>query len=279
MQREHDGRHLALLVLQKHTGLLIDTGRRVEDLRGDFLRAGAHEPAYEGQRVDADVEHRAAREIAVEESVLHVVGLVTAEVHRDEAQRAEVTALDALAQRAVDWHVVDRLRLREHDMMLHRELDGLFELVVVERDGLLAEHMLARGQSLAQVLDMRVVRRRDIDDVDIRVRKHIFRLIIDLADAVLLRKLHGLLVRAVADGVEIAAELLHRLRELMADDTAAKRGPSVRYCHKDSPTLLLTKSQNSYILSIARNCSEIKNQDGTGHASSLPLRPPSVTIR
>ena len=164
-------------------------------------------------------------------------------------------------------------------MMLHRELDGLLELVVVERDGLLTEHMLARGQSLAQVLDMRVVRRRDVDDVDIRVHKHIFRLIIDLADAVLLRESHGLLVRAVADGVEIAAELLHRLRELMADDTTAKRGPSVRYCHKDTPTLLLTKSQNSYILSIARNCSKIKNQDGTGHASSLPLRPPSVTIR
>lgn len=138
-----------LLVLEEHAGLLIDTGRRVENLGGDFLRAGAHEPAREGQRIDADVEHGAAREAAIEEAVLHVIRLVTAEIQRHEAQRTKIAAVDALAQCAVDRHVVDGLSLSEHEVMLHRELDRLFELVVVERDGLLAEHVLAGGECLA----------------------------------------------------------------------------------------------------------------------------------
>ena len=229
------------VALQEHAGLLVDTGRRVENLGGDFLRAGAHEPAREGQRIDADVEHGAAREAAVEEAVFHIIRLVTAEIQRHETQRAKVAAVDALAQYAVDRHVVDGLRLGKHEVMFHREFDRLFELVVVERDGLLAEHMLAGGKGLAQVLDMRVVRCRDVDDVDVRILEHVFDLVVNLADAVLLGKLNGLRVRAVADGVEIAAELLHRLSELMTDDAAAERSPSVLYCH-DIPPLFLDKT-------------------------------------
>ena len=78
--------------------------------------------------------------------------------------------------------------------MLHRELDRLFELVVVERDGLLAEHVLAGGECLAQVLDMRVVRRRDVDDVDVRILEHVFDLVVNLACTAMI-PLHSFLTK------------------------------------------------------------------------------------
>ena len=56
----------------------------------------------------------------------------------------------------------------------------LVELGGVEGNGLLAEHVLASCQSGAQVGDMRVMRRGDIDRVDVRIGIEVLDRVIDL---------------------------------------------------------------------------------------------------
>ena len=72
--------------------------------------------------------------------------------------------------------------------MLVGDGTGLVELGRVEGNGLFAEHVLASCQSGSQVGDMRVVRRGDIDGVDIRIGVEVLDRLIDLLDAILLGK-------------------------------------------------------------------------------------------
>ena len=65
---------------------------------------------------------------------------------------------------------------------------GLIELGRIEGNGLFAEHVLAGCQSGAQVGDMRVVRRGDIDRVNVRIGIEVLDRVIDLFDAILLGK-------------------------------------------------------------------------------------------
>ena len=62
------------------------TGRSLQDLGCDLIGLGRHEVADEGQGVDADIEEGPAGQRTVEETVLHVIFFIAAEVHLDEAQ-------------------------------------------------------------------------------------------------------------------------------------------------------------------------------------------------
>ena len=88
VQRENDRRHLLLLVFQKDARLLVHACGGKPHLGDDLVRCGGHEPPHEGQRVDADIQQCAACEIAVEEAVGHIIGLVTAKIHLDKPQLA-----------------------------------------------------------------------------------------------------------------------------------------------------------------------------------------------
>ena len=65
---------------------------------------------------------------------------------------------------------------------------GLVELGGIEGNGLFAEHVLTSCQSGSQVGDMSVVRRGDIDCVNVRIGIEVLDRVIDLLDAILLGK-------------------------------------------------------------------------------------------
>ena len=102
----------------------------------------------------------------------------------------------------------------------------LVELGGVEGDGLFAEHVLASCQSGSQVGDMRVVRRGDIDRVDVRIGIEVLGRFIDLLDAILLGKSLSLGQRAVGDARKLAAGKSERLGHLVGDNTATDHGPA-----------------------------------------------------
>ena len=71
----------------------------------------------------------------------------------------------------------------EHDAVGAGKLTRLVELGGVQGDGLLAKHVLARGQAGAQVGDVGVVRGGDVDGVDVRVGAQLLERTIDARDA------------------------------------------------------------------------------------------------
>ena len=110
--------------------------------------------------------------------------------------------------------------------MLVGDGTGLVELGRVEGDGLLAEHVLAGGQSGTQIGDMRVVRRCDIDGVDVRIGVEVLNSVIDLLDAILLCKSLSLGQRAVGDTRKLAAGKGERLGHLVGDNAATDHSPA-----------------------------------------------------
>ena len=117
--------------------------------------------------------------------------------------------------------------------MLIGDGTGLVELGRVEGNGLLAEHVLAGGQSGTQIGDMRVVRRGDIDGVDIRIGIEVLNRFIDLLDAILLSKSLGLGQRAVGDARKLAAGQREGLGHLVGDNATTDHSPAKLGCRKD----------------------------------------------
>ena len=122
--------------------------------------------------------------------------------------------------------MVDRHRLGKDESLLLGEGGRRRKLVRVERDGLFREHMLARGERLYDVGRMRIVRRRDIDDVNVRVGEESRRRIVLFFYAELCREVPHLLRRAPRCSAEAASEPLQRLRHFMRDRAAADRRPA-----------------------------------------------------
>ena len=120
----------------------------------------------------------------------------------------------------------DRRGVNELDVVLVGKLDGLVELLGVEGDGLLAQHVLARGERPAHEADVGVVRRGDVDGVHVWVGIELLGGLVDALDAPALGKRHGLGVRAVLHGHELAAGERKRLRHLVGDAAAADDGPA-----------------------------------------------------
>ena len=86
--------------------------------------------------------------------------------------------------------------------------------------------MLTGCQRRQQITDMRIMRRRNIDDIDIGIGKDIFRLIVDFGDTIFFSKSQGLLMSPVTDTVQTPAQVLHRLGQFIADDAAAQSCPT-----------------------------------------------------
>ncbi len=109
--------------------------------------------------------------------------------------------------------------------MLAGERTGLVELGGVQGDGLLAQDVLACGEGRAEVANVGVVRRRDVDGVDLGVRAELLERVVDALDAMGGREGVGLGARAVLDAVDRAAREREGLRHLVRDDAAAHDGP------------------------------------------------------
>ena len=111
---------------------------------------------------------------------------------------------------------------------------GLVQFQAVEGNGFFAEHVFARCQRRQQITDMRIMGRRNIDDIDVGIRKDILWLVVDLGDAVFFSKRQGLFMGPVADTVQIPAQGLHSLGQFITDDAAAQSRPTICW-HNDSP--------------------------------------------
>ena len=205
MQGQRDHGHLELGVSHDDAARDIDArGARVDD--GDHIVGLAHhEQARKRDGVDADVEHGAAGELAVEEAVLGVELLEATEVELCEVHVAKLTGHGAADELAVERHVQDRSGIHELHVVGVGDGEGLGKLLGVEGDGLLAQDVLTRAERAAQVVDVRVVRRGDVDRVDVGVGIEVLEGVVDLGDAPALGEGLGLLAVAVGHAHELAA--------------------------------------------------------------------------
>ena len=121
----------------------------------------------------------------------------------------------------------------------------LVELGGVEGNGLLTENVLTSCQSGSQVGDMRVVRRGDIDGVDIRIGVEVLDRLVHLLDAILLGKSLSLGQRTVGDTRELAAGQREGLGHLVGDNTATDHSPTKLGSRKDviGERLVLDRSE------------------------------------
>ena len=109
----------------------------------------------------------------------------------------------------------------------------LVELGGVEGDGLFAKHVLASCQSGAQVGDMRVMRRGDINGVDVGIGVEVLNRLVHLLDAILLGKSLSLGERTVGDARKLAAGKGERLGHLVGDNAAPDHSPTKLGSRKD----------------------------------------------
>ena len=117
-------------------------------------------------------------------------------------------------------------RVHKHHAVLVREGARLVELGAVKRDGLLAQHVLARGERLAQVRDMCVVGRSDVNRIDARVCIELIVGFVHALNAIALGKCPRLLDRAVGNACKRTPGERHDLCHLVCNYTAADNRPA-----------------------------------------------------
>ena len=160
-------RHAAAGVAQVDAGRLLDA-RRVQAGEAVDRADVAEESLGEVHDVDAEVEDGAAAEIPLEQAVAGLVVAGRVQVALDRDDLADPSPRDDLARRRDD-----RLEARPHG--LHREdalragrVDHLLRADEGGGEGLLDENGLAVRDGRERDVAVVGVRRRDVDDVDLR---------------------------------------------------------------------------------------------------------------
>ena len=102
---------------------------------------------------------------------------------------------------------------------------GLKQLSRVERNGLLAQNMLACLKRFAQVDDVRVVRRGQIHRVNLVAGEKIVDAVIYMLDVMFLSKRDSLFLRPVGHAIDSSANRSQRLCHLVCNDSAANNTP------------------------------------------------------
>ena len=170
---------------------------------------------------------------AVVEARADIVGLEAAEAHLSQVHTAEVPGLGTGDELTVQRHVQDSGCVHEHDAVGAGKLTRLVELGGVQGDGLLAKHVLARGQAGAQVGDVGVVRGGDVDGVDVRVGAKLLERAVDSRDAMGGGEGLGLGKGAILHAGEGAPSERERLRHLVGDHATTDDGPAQLRGSKD----------------------------------------------
>nr|POE89848.1 hypothetical protein CFP56_20317 [Quercus suber] len=131
-----------------------------------------------GEGVDAEVEQGAAGEGRVHHAVRVVEGrlgdLADGQVGGGARHGAEAAGRDDVPDVDGQGEVARPDGLHEEEVLLPRQLDQDLELSGVGREGLLAQHVLARFEAEPHVLVVVRVRGRDVDDVDVGVLDELF---------------------------------------------------------------------------------------------------------
>ena len=85
--------------------------------------------------------------------------------------------------------------------------------------------MLTCCQSFSQKLNMRIMRRRDIDDIHRRIRTDLFKTCKYILHTVFLRKSDCFLLRTVHNTIQLLSSFFHCLCQFIGNDTAACTHP------------------------------------------------------
>ncbi len=165
------------------------------------MRLALQEKTGQRQRIDANVQKGAARKLGIEEAILHVKLFVAAKIFLNQVDWTKLTSLHAANQLFVEWHVQNGAGVHELNTVLTSKFFGLKQLGGIERNGLLAQNVLARLKRLAQVNDVRIVRRGQVHRVNLVAGEKIVDAVIHTFDVVFLSKRNGLLLRPVGHAV------------------------------------------------------------------------------
>ena len=197
------------------------------------MRLALQEKTSERQRIDANVQQGSARKFGIEEAILHVKLFVAAKILLNQVDWTKLASLHTANQLFVEWHVQNGAGIHELNAILTSKFFGLKQLSGIERNGLLAQHMLARLKRFAQVDDVCVVRRGQIHRVNLVAGEKIVDAVIHTLDVVFLCKRDGLFLRSVGYAVNGSANRSQRLCHLICNDSAANNTPPEVWCGKD----------------------------------------------
>ena len=140
-QRHHH--QLVPVVLQDDARLIVHARRRHLHRGQHLMRSRIQEPARKGRGIDTNVQQRSSGQIAAEEAALRIQHPPAAEVHLHQPHPAQRPRIHQRPQPAVQRHVIDGHRLGHHHTLSTRQQHHLGQLPGIQRDGLLAQHMLA----------------------------------------------------------------------------------------------------------------------------------------
>ena len=191
------------------------------------------EKTSERQRIHANVQKGATGKLGIEEAILHVKLFVAAKILLNQIDWAKLARLYAADQLFVERHVQNGAGVHELNTVLTCKLFGLKQLSGVERNGLLAQNVLARLKRFAQVDDVRVVRRGQIHRVNLVAGEKIIDAVIYTLDVVFLSKRDGLFLRSVGYAVDGSSNRSQRLCHLICNNSAANNTPPEVWCGED----------------------------------------------
>ena len=110
--------------------------------------------------------------------------------------------------------------------MRRGQLTRLGKLGGVERNGLLAKHVLTRRKNLPQIRNVRVVRRCKVEHINVRSGDKVVNGVIYPCHTMFVRKRHCLLMGAVGYAVNVATFRRKRLGHLIGNNAAADNAPA-----------------------------------------------------
>ena len=153
----------------RHRDLLVDAGDPDVGDRGDVLGL-AEQHQRELHRVQPDVEQRATSERSREQPVVGIERRAEAERARDHANLTDAPLVDERAQVHIPRKEPGPHRLHEEAALRDGAVGHRDDLLLVDRERLLAEHVLAAVEEQQRVGAMTAVRRADVHDVDLVIR-------------------------------------------------------------------------------------------------------------
>ena len=180
--------HLPGAVLKKDRRLLIHSCRCRFPLAQYAVRRLFHKAPHNAERVHANVEHGAPRQIPVKKAILHIVFFKTAEIDSDHLDSAQLAALHNTPQLLVQRHVPDRHRLGQDESLALCKRGHLIKFLRIEGDRLFYKQMLAVFERFLHKPIVRVMGAGNVDDIHIVVHEHFVDRPVDLFNAVLFGK-------------------------------------------------------------------------------------------
>ena len=184
------------------------------------------EEAGKGKGIHANIEKRSARQLRIEEAILHVVFLIAAKILLYEVDPTKIACVNASLQLLVQWHMQNGAGIHELNAMRRGQLTRLGKLGGVERNGLLAKHVLTGCKSLPQIRNVRVVRRCKVEHINVRSGDKVVNGVVHPCYTMFVRKRHCFLMGAIGYAVNVATLRRKRLCHLIGNNAAADNTPA-----------------------------------------------------